>query len=451
MDPTTLLDVCNDILDRARCAGADEAEAVVSWQRGADTRIENGDIHSAETSEETVFGVRVFAGASLGFTTANGLDPSTLDACVEEAIAQTRVTPPDPLGGLPPRAEATPIDGLLDARVAAIDIARTTELAAALVERVRARDQRVRIDSGGVSAGTAAVALASTTGNAHTESSASAGGHLFGMAVDGDEVASFDYDSDSTRDFDRIVPGLEAAADRFVEKCLSGLGAAGGRSFNGSVVLSPEAVAEFLLPNLIAALGADAVRKGRSALAGKLGEVIAHPSFSLVDDGTIAGGVASSAFDREGVPVRRTPLVTGGVLETFLFNHYEARAAGEGHGSTGHAAGSASSLPGIGPNYLELAAGAASEHGLVAGAEPIVWVGRFSGSTNPVTGDFSGVVKNGFLVEGGNRRPVRETMIAGNLFEALKHIEMISSKRRLLAGKALLPSIRVGRISVTAG
>jgi len=61
-----------------------------------------------------------------------------------------------------------------------------------------------------------------------------------------------------------------------------------------------------------------------------------------------------------------------------------------------------------------------------------------------VTGDFSGVVKNGFLIEGDDRRPIRETMIAGNLFETLKRIESVSADRRLLGGTALLPSIRVG-------
>jgi PmbA protein len=210
-------------------------------------------------------------------------------------------------------------------------------------------------------------------------------------------------------------------------------------------------VAEFLLPDLIAALGADAVRKSRSPLADKLGEPIANGSLSLIDDGTIAGGIGSTAFDREGVPVRPTPLLKDGVLQTFLYNHYEARAAGNGVTSTGHAAGSASSLPGIGTNYLEVSAGTATEAELIAGSEPVVWVGRFSGSSNPVTGDFSGVVKNGFLIEGDDRRPIRETMIAGNLFETLKRIEAVSADRRLLGGTALLPSIRVGGISVTSG
>jgi PmbA protein len=144
-------------------------------------------------------------------------------------------------------------------------------------------------------------------------------------------------------------------------------------------------------------------------------------------------------------------LIDSGVLTTYLYNHYEAQFAGDGQFSTGHASGSASSLPGIGPNALEVAAGTTPAAELAAGSDPVVWVGRFSGSTNGVTGDFSGVVKNGFLIGNRERRPIRETMIAGNLFEALRNIEAISAERRLLGGSALLPSMRIGGISVTAG
>jgi PmbA protein len=270
------------------------------------------------------------------------------------------------------------------------------------------------------------------------------------MAVDGDDVASFDYDGDSVRAIQGLEPRLQKAADRFVEKCLSGLRAEKGRSFKGAIVLSPEAVGEFLLSNLVASMGADAVRKGRSRLAGKVGHKIAADAFTLVDDGTLAGGVASSAFDREGMPVKRQVLLDAGLLTTFLYNHFEARAAGLPC-STGHASGSASSLPAIGAHRLEVGAGNTAIGDLCAGAGPIVWVGRFSGSSNPVTGEFSGVVKNGFLWENGSKRPVRETLIAGNLFEALQRIEAVSRERQEIEGTRLLPAIRIEGVSVTAG
>jgi len=451
MEEQDLLALCQGLVERARSAGADVAEAVAAWESSRETRLENGEVHSVESSDETIFGLRVLVSDALGFITANQTDAASLDACVAEVVAQAKATPPDPYNGLPQSEPVVPVAGLHDERLAATSVEETTRLATMMVERVRAGDGRVRIDSGSVAASTTVSAIASSTGMALTERSTVAEGYLFGMAVDGDEVASFDYDGEGTRDTAELSGLLARAADRFVEKCLAGLGAGPGRSFKGAVVLSPEAVAEFLLPNLLASISADAVRKGRSALAGKVGLEIASPSLTVTDDGRVAGGLASSAFDREGVPTRRHVLVDAGVLGGYLFNHYEAVAAGNGHRSTGHASGSASTLPGIGPSAIEIAAGSTGDDDMLQGDGPAVYVGRFSGSTNPVTGDFSGVVKNGFLAEAGGRRPIREVLIAGNLFDMLHRISAISAERRLVGSVSLLPALRIEGVSVTAG
>jgi PmbA protein len=446
-----LTELCAHLIDRASKAGADQAEAIAAYQRNVETRLENNDVHSAQTTDETVFGLRVFVGGSLGFVTTNRTDAQSIDTCVEEAIKQTAAMPADQYNELPAGQPLDHVEQLFDDPTAAVTVAETTEMAAELVDRVRARDERIRIDSGGVSATTWTGVLASTEGVLAIESGTSADGHLFGMAVDGDEVASFDYDGDAAHDFETMQSLVGEAVDRFADKCLSGLGAKPGRSFKGSVVLSPEVVEEFVLSNLVGTMTADGVRKGRSPLAGKVGTKIAGAGFTLIDDGTRAGGMRSSAFDREGVPIRRQVLIDNGILETFLYNHYEACAAGDGRASTGHAGGGASSLPTISPVQLELAAGETALADMLVGDGPVVHVGRFSGSTNPITGDFSGVVKNGFLIENGERRPIKETLMAGNLFAMLESITAISRERRLLGGANLLPSMRADGISITAG
>ncbi|MFN2376378.1 MAG: metallopeptidase TldD-related protein, partial [Candidatus Binatia bacterium] len=107
--------------------------------------------------------------------------------------------------------------------------------------------------------------------------------------------------------------------------------------------------------------------------------------------------------------------------------------------------------PMVGAHRLEVDAGETAMADLVASGERAMWVGRYSGSTNPVTGDFSGVVKNGFLVEGGSRRPVREVLIAGNVFEVLNRISALSRERLDIGGSALVPAIRIEDVSITAG
>ena len=80
-----------------------------------------------------------------------------------------------------------------------------------------------------------------------------------------------------------------------------------------------------------------------------------------------------------------------------------------------------------------------------------VLVSRFSGSTNPITGEFSGVVKGGFLLKNGTRTPIREVQISGNLYDALRSISGVSREVRLIDGSVHVPAIRIENVSVTAG
>ncbi len=446
-----LLETGEQLIDLARKAGADAAEAAMAWSRSTETHIENSRIHTVQSSEDTVFGLRVLCGGSLGFITANDTTPEALAAAAADAVACARATPADEFHDLPEPEAVIEVPGLWDEAVLGLDAAYTTARASELVRRVREADDRVRIDSGSVSASVSVTALCSSKGVRLSERDTCLSGYLFGMAVDGDEVASFDYDGDALRGIDGFEAAMEKAAARFSSKCLSSLGAGQGASFRGTLVLTPEAVAEFLLPSLASAIAADAVRKGRSPLGEKLGQQIASPLFSVADDGSVPGAITSSAFDREGVAVVRRDLVREGRLETFLFNSYEARAAGGGAVSTGNAAGGVSALPGIGPHRLEVAAGDTAEADLIGSSERALVLGRYSGSTNGVNGDFSGVAKNAFLVEGGKRRPVKEVLIQGNIFELMKDISAVSRERRSISGSVLVPTIRAENVSITAG
>ncbi len=444
-----LAEISERILAAAAKAGADEAEVMVVASDSIETTIENSQLHSNQANEETVVGLRVYSGGALGFATANDDGCGGLDELVGEAMAQAAVMPADEYNTLPLPQPVTPVTGLCDDRLVAWGLDDCTRAASVFLQRVRSADGRVRVDSGSVSRSSSLVSLCSSTGTRLTERRAHVSGYLFGMAVEGDQVASSDYDGDVTRDADSFGGLLARAGDRFVEKCVGSLGAGRGRSYRGAAILSPEAVGEFLLPALTQAISADSVRKGKSPLAGRLGEMVAAPEFTLVDDGSLAGGLASSAFDREGVPVTRHELIGRGRLQSFLFNHYEARAAG--CNSTGNAAGSASSLPSISPNRLEIEAGPASYQDMCEpDRDDTILVGRWSGSTNPITGDFSGVVKNSFAVGRQGRRPITEVMMAGNIYTALANISAISSERRLLGGTRLLPAIRLEDVSVTA-
>lgn len=445
ISPENLLDLCEQGVYKALAAGADQAEVFANSGRETEVTFEKNDLNLARSSSETLFGIRVFCDGRLGFATSNR--PEELAETAAEAVAMAKASPADPLNGLPEPQPLPQVPFALDPGLLELDAAELTQLGSQLLEWVRSKDPRITIDSGSLSVEEETLAIASSTGIRANYHSVEAGGSLFGMAIDGDEVGSFAYDGDIVQKRADLIPTLERAFDRFVQKCVGALGATEGESFRGPIILPPDVVEDFL-GDLLFVLGADAVRKGKSPLAQKMGSRIVSPLLTVVSEGPGLPGYPIEPFDREGIPRQITPLVHEGILCNFMYNSYESRAAGVP--SNGHATGGAGSLPGVGPACLRVAPGTTPLSELYAMDRGVI-VTRLSGSSNPITGDFSGVVKGGFLVKGGEKRPILETTIAGNLYDCLRNISAISQEVTVFNGTAAFPALRIEDVSITAG
>lgn len=445
MDEARLLEMCEHGVQAALAAGADEAEVYASSGRETEVSFEKNDLNLTSIVSETMFGIRVFTKGRLGFATSN--NPDDLVSLAAEAVALAKASPADPLNGLPEPQPFPDVDHPLDLSLLDLDPETLTKLGSELLARVQEQDPRITIDSGSVGVSVDVSAIVSSLGIRASCSSLEADGSLFGMAIEGDEVGSFAYDGESVQQAAQLRPQLELAFDRFVEKCVGALGARHGESFRGPIIIPPDSVGEFL-GDLIAVLGADMVRKGKSPLGDKLGQLIASPLLTLIEGGPGFPDYPLDPFDREGIPCQITPLLKEGILCNFLYNGYEARAAGIP--SNGHASGGAGSLPGVGPGCLQVAPGQTSMKDLYAVDKGIL-VTRFSGSSNPITGDFSGVVKGGFLLKKGERIPVMETTVSGNLYECLKNISAISQEVTVFGGTQAYPALRIEDMSITAG
>jgi PmbA protein len=202
---------------------------------------------------------------------------------------------------------------------------------------------------------------------------------------------------------------------------------------------------------LSSALTADAVQKGRSLFAGREGEQVAGDILALVDDGTLADGLDSAPFDGEGTPCRRTPLISGGVLQGFLYDTYTGRKAGRG--STGNGLrGSYSGLPGVRPTNLVVSGPATPLAEIVAGLERGVLVtdavGVHSGA-NPISGEFS-VGISGILIEDGKLTvPVREVTLAGDIISMLTNVRALGDDARWVPGGSILtPSVLIDGMAI---
>jgi PmbA protein len=446
MNEAELLGLCQRGVQAALDAGADQAEVYAEASAEIDVSLQKNDLDQVRIADEVTFGIRVFQDGRLGFATAN--DPGSVVATARDAVAVAKASVPDPLNGLPEPLLIRPTELAVDAALLNLGPGELARMATDLLAWVRGRDPRITVDTGGVAVAHAVRAVASSTGVREAWQSAAGSGHVFGMAVDGEEVGSFSYDGDAVRSLDALHPALETAFGRFVTNAIGAMGPGKGESFRGTILLPPDAVEDMLIGPLMQNLGADAVRQGRSALADRVGETIAAPGFTLVEGGGGLPGYALTPFDREGQPRRSLTLVEDGVLKSFLSNSYEARASGLP--ATGHAQGGATSLPRVGAAALSLAGGDVPLAELERLDRGVI-VTRFSGSTNAVSGDFSGVVKGGFMVVDGERRPINETTVAGNLWECLKNVSGRSQEVETRYGTRAWPGLRIEDVSVTAG
>lgn len=220
----------------------------------------------------------------------------------------------------------------------------------------------------------------------------------------------------------------KAFASELVHEALSLLGAEPLESRSYPVLLRHSAAAS-LISAFAGIFSATNVQKGRSLLKGRVGEAIASPLLTLVDDPFMASGFASRSFDSEGVPSRQLHLLENGVLTTFLYN---LKSAGvEGVASTGH--GYKPSYKGaiaIAPTNLYVKPGIRCFEELVAATEEGVIITRLDGlhsGANPISGDFS-LAASGYYVKGGKIvRPVNQITVAGNFYTVLKEIEEVGA------------------------
>ncbi len=433
-------------LEAAKREGVDEAEAYVGHAREITVSMENNELKTATSQEHEGLGLRVHKVGSLGFASVNQLEQAAVSEAAIAAAALAGASPPSPYNHLPEQSRVRPIPDLYDAALDAMDLSDAAAIATEALARIRELDRRVTVESGEVTVISQDRALSSSLGIDRDERSTLLSLVLLVVARDGDELSSFQYEVVNTRSRSSIQ--LELVCSDLVARTVASLGAAGGESFLGSVVLSPGAVAEIILPVLVPSFSAESVQKGMSRLAGKKGQEIASELLTITDDATIPGGAASRSFDREGIGSGTLTLLRSGVLESYLYNHRAALR--ENVASTGHAVGSYRGTPGIGPTNLIVSPGGTTKEQLIAGLGKGLLVTRFSGQTSAVSGEFSGVVKGGFLITAGKvDRPIMGTMIAGNVFDLLPKVSGISREAKWV-GSACLPYVRIEDVSVTA-
>ena len=439
-DSLTLLD---DLIRKARTAGADAADAVLFHSAALSHAQRLGALERLERAESRDLGLRVLIGKRQAVVSSTDVAASALDELVERAVAMARTVPEDPYCGL-----AEPEQ--LAHEPPALDICDTAEPAPeVLIERAKACEDAARAVAGvtnseGAEAGWSLSRVTLAGSNGFSGGYATSRQSL-GVAVLAGEGLGMerDYDFSSTT----YGADLEDAAEvgrRAGERAVKRLGARKPDTGKVPVIYDPR-VAGGLLRHLAGAISGPSVARGTSFLKDKMDERIFAEGITIVDDPHRPRGLRSKPFDGEGVANGRRDIVADGRLTTWILSLSSARQLGLA--STGHAARGTSGPPSPSTTNLYMEPGPLAPAELMADIGSGFYVTEMMGmGVNGVTGDYSRGAA-GFWIENGELAyPVSEVTVAGNLKEMFANLTPASDLEFRYGTDA--PTIRVEGMTV---
>ena len=439
-------DISQILLDAARKAGAEAADAIVIDGSSVSVEVRAGALEHAERSEATDLGLRVFLGKQQAIVSSSDSSPETVAAMAERAVAMAREAPEDPFTGL-----ADPDQLITDWDMDALELfdptpepsadtlmqdALSAESAALEVKGV------TQVSDAAAAYGTHCIHLAATNGftggYSHSNRSTSC------VAISGEGTGmERDYDGDS-RCFQSDLRSPTEIGCNAGERAVALIGMRKPRT--GSFpVLFDERVSSSLIGHLLAASNGAAIARGASWLKDSLGQQILPTHLSLIEDPHRPRISGSRPFDAEGLATRPRATVEDGILTGWTLDLSSARKLGMI--STGNAARGVSGPPSPSNWNLSLTQGEHSRADLLRDMGTGLLVTSMIGSTiNPNTGDYSRGA-SGFWVENGEiTHPVNECTIAGNLRDMLMRMVPANDARPYLS--RVVPSLLIERMTL---
>lgn len=411
-----LLEHASSLVEAARNAGADAADAVVVSARSTSVSVRLGKVEGTESSESDEFSLRVFVGKRIASVAANsGADPKIL---AERAVAMAKVSPEDPFEGLAdPDLFAKNIkdldlydDTTIDTEQLRLDALAAEEAALAV--------QGVTNSSGaGASFGMGGMVLVTSGGFAGSYAATRFGRSVSAIAGEGTAMER-DYDFTSRLHFSDLLTPAEigkSAGERAVRRLNSRKMATGPVN----VIFDPR-VARGIAGHLASAINGGAVARKTSFLRHSMGEQILAKGIKVTDDPLRVRGSSSRPFDAEGIEGQPLNMVEDGVLQHWSLSGPVARElglVGNGRGvRSGSTIGSASTNFAIEPGKI-------SPDELIASLGDGFYVTEvFGQGVNMITGEYSRGA-SGFWIENGEISfPVSEVTIAGNLKDMFKQM-----------------------------
>ena len=442
-----MVQIASEIVSRAVRAGATDAECTVAEGAEFSANVRLGEVETLKEAGSKAVGLRVLIGQRSGSAYTSDFSDAGIEKLVDSAVELARIASEDPYAGLPDSSELGSSGGDMELYyddVASLTAEEKIEMARRAERAALDADNRIaNSEGGGFDSSWSLRALANSRGFQGEYRRSSCSLYVAPVARQGEQM-----ERDYWYTISHSLRGLEApesVGQRAAERALARLGAVKVETKRVPVVFEPR-TARTLLDNLFEGVNGDSIYRHASFLAGKLGETVAAPGVTVVDDGTMLSGFGSSPFDDEGVPTRRTVVISNGVLQSYLLNTYTARKLGLK--TTGNASRGLSGNPGIGAGNFYLQPGSLRPDEIISSVEDGFYVTELMGfGVNMVTGDYSRGASGMWIRNGKLAFPVHEVTIAGNLGQMLKDIEMIGSDLEF-RGSSASPTLRIREMTV---
>jgi PmbA protein len=444
MTDENVLSILDDLVARARAAGADAADAVAVRGDSLSIAWRHGALEHVERSEGEDIGLRVLIGRRQAGASSADRSPAALDRLVERAVAMARVAPEDPTAGLAEPgqlAKTWPDLDLFDPSEPSVD--DLSEMVAA-AEAAMLAVPGVSANSEGAEASWGRSALAVVASNGFSARYQRSGSSLTAVALAG-EGTGMERQYDGHSAVHRA--DLEAAdliGRRAGERAVRALGARKPKSQAVPIVFDRR-IAGGMLMTLANAINGQSISRGTSFLKGAMGQAVFAPGIRIIDDPGRRRRLASRPFDGEGLPADRMALVEDGVLQHWLLNLATARQLGLE--SNGRATRSVGAAPGVGSTNLYMEPGAQTPEAMIGEISQGLLVTQLIGQgVNIITGSYSRGC-TGFWIENGEiAYPVSEITIAGNLRDMFHSITPADDLK--FRGSVNAPSLRIDGMTV---
>lgn len=446
MHTNIFLSLGKNLVQKAINEGADFAEVYISKSKDLEINVSNQNIDNIKEAEERGLALRVFKNSCMGFAYTSDFGMTSLDKTITNALKNASKTQEDEFLTLASKYDSYTNLNLIDEEIFNASIDEKIILAKEIESYAKKFDSRIKItERSSYQDSLYEVGIINSLGlQSYYEASYCGGSALVVSEENGENQTGFGMKySLNFKDINPQFIGEEAA-----KRAVRLLGAGSIESQRASLVLEPQMACRFL--GIIApAFLANNLHKGKSFLENKIKTKIANEKINIVDNGMLAGQIASAPFDSEGVPTSETILVDQGELKGFLHNLYTANK--EGIQSTGNASrASYRGYPAVATSNFFIKAGTISTSDVLKGTKRGLFLTDVMGmhTANPITGDFS-LGASGIWIENGMFiKPVRGIAIAGNLKDFLLNVSEVGDDLTFFIGRGS-PTLKINNISIS--